>query len=227
MKLEKFEEITGVLTCLTGLRIGSAKTAIGIGEADNPILRHPITRLPYIPGSSLKGKLRSLLEQTYSQESQDKGSPCGCGHCFVCKLFGCNNSKNTNSPSRLIFRDSTLTQSTEESLKESLPGSFSEEKTEIRIDRRTGTAARGAVIPNERVPADSVFNLSISVRLFDKDSAADRREYLDKLAEAFEMLGKDYLGGNGTRGYGKVEVTHVAPDGTQQPMSDYLRGLTW
>jgi CRISPR-associated protein Csm3 len=65
LKLIEHVRITGRIICLTGLRIGGTKDDIEIGGMDNPIIRHPVTREPYIPGSSLKGKLRSMLEYRY------------------------------------------------------------------------------------------------------------------------------------------------------------------
>ena len=62
LRLLKYVPIQGMLTCKTGLRVGGSKEDMAIGGMDNPVIRHPLTKVPYIPGSSLKGKLRSLLE---------------------------------------------------------------------------------------------------------------------------------------------------------------------
>ena len=88
--LKDIVELRGTLKVLgSGLRIGGSKDNPEIGETDSPIIRHPITRLPYVPGSSVKGKIRSLLESKYCQETQRSGKPCGCGCCLGCQLFGC------------------------------------------------------------------------------------------------------------------------------------------
>src|SRR5512147_368166 len=55
--------LEGELHCLTGLHIGAGKGALEIGGADNPVVKDAFG-MPYIPGSSLRGKLRSLLEQS-------------------------------------------------------------------------------------------------------------------------------------------------------------------
>lgn len=220
MKLVDYADISGQIMCETGLKIGGTKETIGIGETDNPIIRHPVTRLPYIPGSSLKGKIRSLLELRYSDDSQRTGNPCACGRCFICELFGCGDAGRSHQPTRLIFRDAPMSKETAEVLGESLPGSYAEVKTEIKMDRKSGKASRGALRQQERVPEGSVFDFSISMRLFAEDDSAKRKNYLSKLAEAFSLLEKDYLGGSGTRGYGKVKITH---DG--KPMSEYLKSL--
>jgi CRISPR-associated protein Csm3 len=220
MKLAGYGSIAGQITCLTGLRIGGTRESVGIGETDNPIIRHPVSRLPYIPGSSLKGKIRSLLEMKYSPYSQETGEPCNCGRCPICELFGCGDARRSTQPTRLIFRDAHLNDKTREELEEALPGTFAEVKTEIRMDRKAGKAAGGALRQQERVPEGAVFDFSISIRLFEEDNESKRKEYMVKLAEAFEMLEKDYLGGSGTRGYGKVKITH-----DDQPMSEYLKSM--
>jgi len=221
MKLEKFEVVEGKLECLTGLKIGGTKESVGVGETDNPIIRHPINRLPYIPGSSLKGKLRSLLELKYSEDSQRTGKPCSCGRCNICSLFGNGDPRNTNEPTRLIFRDAPLSEESKAELEENIPGLYAEVKTEIQMDRKEGKAARGALRQQERVPEGTVFDFSLTMRVFAEDSPDRRKGYLAYLAEAFEMMEQDYLGGNGTRGYGKVKVTHG-----DQSMAEYLRGLS-
>src|SRR3989338_11494456 len=62
MKFIRYKTITGIMQCVSGLRIGGSKDTIEIGGMDNPIIRNPLDKFPYIPGSSIKGKMRSLLE---------------------------------------------------------------------------------------------------------------------------------------------------------------------
>jgi CRISPR-associated protein Csm3 len=204
MKLKEYVEFQGTIVLKEGLRVGGTKEAVGIGETDNPIIRHPITRKPYIPGSSIKGKVRSLLEQKYSPVTQRTGKPCDCGDCFICSLFGCGSASKSNEPSRLIFRDATLVAESEKELEDALPGSFVEVKTEIAMDRNKGRTTQGSLRQQERIPSGAKFDFSFTVRFFEEDNAK-RKEYYTKLSEAFEMLEKDYLGGGGTRGYGQVE----------------------
>lgn len=54
--------IKGEIVCKTGLHIGGSNDNIDIGGTDTVVIRDSVTDLPFIPGSSLKGKLRSLLE---------------------------------------------------------------------------------------------------------------------------------------------------------------------
>lgn len=220
MKLKEFKEVRGTIKCLTGMKIGGTKDAVGIGETDNPIIRHPISRLPYIPGSSLKGKTRSLLEMKYAEDSQRTGRPTQDQDSSIARLYGNGNPSRSTEPTRLIFRDAFLAPDSKKWLQESLPGSFVEVKSEIAMNRREGKTQRGSLREQERVPEATVFELDMTVRLFEEDDNR-RREYFDRLAEAFEMLEKDYLGGNGTRGYGQVEINHE--DGGS--LADYLRKL--
>ncbi len=140
-KLKEILEFRGRLNVLgSGLRIGGSKEVAGIGETDNPIIRHPISNLPYVPGSSVKGKVRSLLESRHCPQTQQNGKPCACGGCLVCQLFGCGESRNIQSPSRLVFRDCQPTEETQRTWEEA--GVSSEVKTEVAIDRNKGIASR-------------------------------------------------------------------------------------
>lgn len=216
MKLLEIRDFRGTLKVVgSGLRIGGSKETLAIGETDNPIIRHPITHLPYVPGSSVKGKIRALLELEHSQDTQKTGLPCTCGECLICQLFGCHRSQNLQSPTRVIFRDCQPTVDTQRTWREA--GVNSELKTEVLIDRNRGLAY-GRIGPRttERVPAGSEFDFAFSLRIFEGDDVA---KFYETLAEGFELLSKDYLGGCGSRGYGHVEI--VAEDGT--PMYTYLR----
>jgi len=214
-KMLEIEDYRGELEVKgSGLRIGGSKEVVGVGETDNPIIRHPITHRPYVPGSSLKGKIRCLLEQKYSERSQATGKPCDCGVCFICKLFGCGESKSLQSPTRLVFRDCQPTEATIRTWEEA--GVDSEIKTEVLIDRNKGNAF-GRIGPRtmERVPAGAKFDFGLTIRFFEGD---DQKELYSLLGEGFSLLEKHYLGGSGSRGYGEVEIKTV--DG--EKFSDYL-----
>ncbi len=221
MKLKDYVEVKGVIILKEGLRVGGTKESVGIGETDNPIIRHPISRRPYLPGSSIKGKVRSLLEQKYSPISQKNGRPCDCANCFICSLFGCGTAAKGNEPPRLIFRDATLTETSAKDLEDALPGSFVEVKTEIAMDRVKGSTRQGSLRQQERIPAGAKFDFSFTMRVFEED-LPKKKEYFGKLAEAFDLIEKDYLGGSGTRGYGQVEFR--VPD-EKHHISEYLRQL--
>lgn len=207
-KLLKHIPIRGQLTCKSGLRIGGSKEEMEIGGMDNPVIRHPLTKVPYIPGSSIKGKLRSLLEYKLGKISAN-GEPCGCAECLVCKVFGPHKRSEHNlGPTRLIARDATMTDGWVKQLdtlrQEGL--NYVEVKSENWIDRRTGVAGRGGLRTQERVPAGAQFEFNISVRIFEGDN---EREILDFIRQGLDMLPQDTLGGSGSRGYGWVELQYT------------------
>ncbi len=209
LKLRKHIRITGKLRCVTGLRVGGSQDDVEVGASDNPILRHPLTKLPYIPGSSIKGKLRSLLEYRYGKVTQD-GRPCGCSRedCLVCTVFGPHlRPMHTLGPSRILVRDASLTAESEQDLyrlqEEGLL--YAEVKKENIVDRRTGVAADRGLRSQERVPAGTEFNFSISLRVFESD---DEDRLVEFVEEGLRLLQDDYLGGSGSRGYGQVSLDY-------------------
>lgn len=215
--LEKHVLISARLLLRSGTKVGGSKEELEIGGTDNPVIRNPLTKEPYIPGSSLKGKLRSLLEYKYGKQGPD-GRPCGCAQpqCPVCTLFGPHFVQNhTLGPSRLIVRDAPLTPESRVALSrlrdEGLP--MVEIKSENIIDRRTGVAAqRGGPRSQERVPSGPpespiAFQLNMSLRVFRGDSEAQHTAWVK---EALSLLERDTLGGSGTRGYGWVKIENLA-----------------
>lgn len=218
----KTEIITIKIKLITGLHIGTGKESGKIGGIDGAVIKNPLTDEPYIPASSLKGKLRCLLE-THCPEIENESKPnvtncdvCSCGGCYVCKYFGCaagsENLQNSNNKSitRFLFRDLEMTEYWKEQLKEYRENGkkFLEEKTEIVINRKTGEAKNGGLRTNERVPAGVEFEGEIVVRLL-KDETKEQAETL--LKKALEYLKSDALGGSGSRGYGQVKVTINPP----------------
>lgn len=213
MKLSKYRTVSGTLTCETGLRIGGSTESIQIGGMDNPIIRHPVTDQPYIPGSSLKGKIRSLLEykhgrrqrsgQPKGQGRRDNGEPCECGECMVCRVFGPHrNPRHNLGPTRALFRDATLTVESLAWLEDAGTG-YAEVKTENMVNRLTGTAEHPRTV--ERIAAGAQFEFEISVRIFDDDNEAEIMAFVE---EGLTLLEQDYLGGSGSRGYGKVSLEY-------------------
>ncbi len=203
MKLYKKIIKKGTLTLISGLHIGDSKDNTEIGGVDSPICRRKDNNEPYIPGSSLKGKMRSLLDIANGIADSTKDSDS-----IIGRLFGTvNNDKAT--PSRLIVRDSFLTEESRKKLEESkhtdMP--YTEVKFENTIDRIKGTASNPRQI--ERVPAGSVFNIEFVINIIassEADATANEQEYLNTLNAAIIMLEDDYLGGSGSRGYGQVKI---------------------
>lgn len=228
LNLKKHITITGNVTCKSGMHIGGSKEDLEIGGMDLPVLRDQVDKVPYIPGSSLKGKLRSLLEYKYDRvgwrfdgrqgklvQNQNSGEPCGCAqgldYCPVCTIFGPHRvSRHGLGPSRIIVRDVIMTEESKAELGKLLEEGlqYSETKTENTINRRTGVAEHPR--PIERVPKGTKFDLNISVRVFEGDDEHKIKGYIQ---EALEMLQQDYIGGSGTRGYGWVEIEDLNFEG--------------
>ncbi|MEW6141533.1 MAG: type III-A CRISPR-associated RAMP protein Csm3 [Chloroflexota bacterium] len=204
-----YTEIKGIIKCKTGLHIGGTKDDIEIGGIDNPVIREPISKQPYIPGSSLKGKLRSLLEKSEGKVYQGGNvHSCQDAKCLICKVFGPGHSRdNVLGPTRIIVRDAFLTEDSAKMLKEKLEigDNFTSYKQEVVIDRNKGSAAGAGPRTMEFVPPGAEFRFNIMVRSFNGE---DVKPFTDFIKKGFEFLKKDYLGGSGSRGYGKVEISY-------------------
>ncbi|MGQ9842558.1 MAG: type III-A CRISPR-associated RAMP protein Csm3 [Spirochaetota bacterium] len=201
-------KIQGIIHLKTGLHIGGGTESIEIGGIDNPVIKDPLTGYPYIPGSSLKGKMRSLLELKYGKYGS-QGEPCKCGgdDCFICKIFGNTNKDSKVGITRAIFRDAFLTEDSKEMLKKRNILA-TEAKVENSINRLKGKAENPRI--SERAIAGLEFNFEIAIRIFKDDK---EEEIFKKMKEAFELLEQDALGGSGSRGYGKIEFKNVKRDG--------------
>ncbi|GAA5818352.1 MAG: type III-A CRISPR-associated RAMP protein Csm3 [Methanobrevibacter sp. CfCl-M3] len=204
--------IKGTIICETGLHIGGSNETIEIGGSDNVIIRDTISGLPFIPGSSLKGKLRYLLELSDKESVQsvikNKGKVADSPDCVVSKIFGTSPDENIEAneknlmKTRLIVRDSFPT---EESIElwengvEILKGA--ELKYENTINRITSAAMPRNM---ERVPKGSKFSFEMILSVYDGDDFN-----LSSLFEAINLLEDSYLGGSGSRGYGKVRFEDI------------------
>jgi CRISPR-associated protein Csm3 len=215
MQLKKISSITGSIRLVTGLHIGEGKDSIEIGGLDQPIIKHPLSGEPYIPGSSFKGKIRSLLEnfkfieRPETREWLMKGKPCGCGEvgCPACTIFGAhsNNQQPELGPSRIIVRDGMLTAEFAERFRSGkLP---MEVKYENIINRVKGIAEHPR--PLERVPAGVAFNLNISFKVFEGDS----KDLLTYVFQGLKLIELDALGGCSSRGSGQVAFENLQCDG--------------
>lgn len=199
-QLVKKIKINTTITLLTGLHIGGSKENVEIGGIDNPVIKLASKKdQPYIPGSSLKGKMRCLLEQVEGAAKIGQS-------CKVNKLFGAIENKKENIESqlsRLIVRDACLTKDSANNIKEcdSLDMPFTECKFENTIDRTTGTTVKGGVRQTERVPAGAEFDVQFIVNIWNDD---DETELLNMLKQGISLIENDYIGGSGSRGYGQV-----------------------
>lgn len=216
MKLKAIRELKGRIICETGLHIGGSTEEIEIGGVDSPIIKHPVTREPYIPGSSLKGKMRSQLEKRYEKYSNNGIEPCNCGdkNCLVCRVFGAHkNPKHSLGPTRLLIRDASLSEETRKEYNQLIEDKgqpYIEKKTENIINRKSGTSDRPRI--QERVPAGAKFDFQLAIQIFDIDERIEDK-IMEFIKEGLLLVEKTYLGGYGSRGSGKVRFIDLTLDG--------------
>ncbi len=207
---EKIGRLTHYLKCtakiklLSGMLVGGQKEGIGIGGIDSPVIKNPITNMPYLPGSTLKGRFRMALELKYNDthtETNGEGpSTDPENDSLVVKMFGSGSPGNKDAePTRCIFRDCYFSAGFEEF-------SHCEEKTEVKMDRYGLNAMKKGNRTSERIPAGAQFDFELMIRIFEKDKEED---FISRLKEAIHILQLEYLGGSGTRGYGKVEFVDL------------------
>jgi len=195
------------ITAETGLHIGGTSEVAKIGGIDNCVIRDSNSNLPYIPGSSLKGKIRNLLERSLGKVSEN-GEVHSCKEiekaekCEICRLFG-----STIGEGRVIFRDFSLTEESKKNLEKirNEKGLDTEIKVENVINRLTSQSTNLRTM--ERVPKGTEFEGEI-VYNFVKKLGQDNflEEDLKNLCAGLKLLQDDYLGGSGSRGYGKVKI---------------------
>lgn len=217
LKISKKIFIRGTITALTGLHIGGSSVAMSIGGADKVVVRNPLTNEPYIPGSSIRGKMRSLLERARGVELKTGAGEGGFSFEIFSdnkpkadagknpatdlgRLFGVSAAETTKEPTRLIVRDAHLSTTSKEKL-ENAPNTdmpMTEVKTEVNIDRITSAANPRQF---ERVPAGAEFEFEFILTLLEGD---DDNKFLNLVREGMELIQHDSLGGHGSRGYGQV-----------------------
>lgn len=203
------KKFTGEIEILSGLHIGGSDTEMHIGGVDNSVIKDPITNEPYIPGSSLKGKIRSLLEYLAGSPVSTDGKPLSASKAKsplemnIVRLFGSSGSDDKNKEfgiSRLVFSDCYLNEESKKFILNSY-GKYTEIKAENSIDRLKGTASDPRF--TERVIRGAVFDFSISMRLLPDDN---EDELIDTFMKGVKLLTYDSLGGSGSRGYGKIGI---------------------
>ena len=216
MKQIGIKKITGKIVVKTGLHIGAGNDTVEIGGIDNPIVRNPFTKEPYIPGSSLKGKMRSLLEWELDKVSSYGGKPCSCGKadCKICRVFGCANDSKTNNkdrgPTRIIVRDAVLADEWSKKYKEDkflADKAVVEEKRENTLNRITAEAVPRSL---ERVAPGVEFNFEIDYRVIDTgDGGKTDEDMFAIVKEGLRLLENDFLGGGGSRGNGQIAFAEL------------------
>ena len=192
-------KITGILQVESGLHIGGNTAFSAIGAVDSPVIRDSSTNMPMIPGSSLKGKMRALLSKAYNDKiAQNPDSDCK----EICSLFGksAKNKDASNGCGRLIFSDMFLKNS--DQLKKKGIVSMTEVKTENAINRLTAVANPRQI---ERVIKGTKFDLDLVYEFVEQFYEND----VELIIEGLKLLELDYLGGSGTRGYGKISFSEM------------------
>ncbi len=194
--------ISGDIILKTGLHVGGTNSSLNIGGPDKFVVRNPIDNKPYIPGSSIKGKMRSLLElmEGTIEKSNNGYGPTKDSQTKAGRLFG--TVGESQQPSRLIVRDAELKSEMDLFKNTDLP--YTESKTEVAIDRITAKANPRTF---ERVPAGAVFNLQMVLNVFSIDN---EKELVKSLEQSIKLLQDDYLGGHGSRGYGQIEISNLS-----------------
>lgn len=184
-------EIKGIVESLTGMHIGGSSQFAAIGAVDSPVIRDVFTDQPMIPGSSLKGKMRTLLARQYNEKQP-------CAHSDddirILRLFGSAKDKKYKT-SRLIFSDMVMANA--EELKEAdIPRT--EVKFENTINRLTAVANPRQI---ERAVKGGQYELSI---IYNVDNVEEMKEDFETFCTGLKLLQFDYIGGHGSRGYGKI-----------------------
>jgi CRISPR-associated protein Csm3 len=231
--------ITFDIVAKTGLHIGGSDVGVEIGGVDKTVIRDKLTNRPYIPGSSLKGKMRSLLEKYKGLKQNQRigqGYIHSCGaeykkddprgkqeyqQCDVCQVFGVPGERGFSTPTRLVVRDTFLSEESTKKLEDAqtdLP--YTEVKTEVSIDRVTSAANPRQM---ERVPAGVVFSggeMVFSLYEGEGCSAQEDLRRLNVLLEAMQLVEDDYLGGLGSRGSGKVAFKNIRVSFRKDPLKE-------
>ena len=226
MQLTAITTIEATLELLTGLRIGAGDAEMHIGGVDNTVVKHPLTQAPYIPGSSLKGKMRSLLEwrsgavreAPLDKRAHDQSQGAQKAEVKrILQLFGVGGGELKDAadfaaelgPTRLSFWDCALCPEWEAQVRDNNQ-MLTEVKSENRINRISGVAEHPR--NTERVPSGARFVFRLSV----KQLSGDDESLLETVLQGLKLIEHDSLGGSGSRGYGKVKFTGLRINGKDQ-----------
>ena len=234
MQLTAIKTLTSEIELLTGLHVGGGDADMHIGGIDNPVIKHPVTQEPYIPGSSLKGKMRSLLEWELGVVGQTEGRPLSYNHFeeltakqkpraeIILKLFGGAPDNKTDTtlvekigPTRLAFWDCSLDPKWVQKMRDkNIP--LTEAKMENSIDRIRGVALNPR--QTERVPAGAKFQFKLTLREHKDDG-----DLLDTILKGLRLIEVSGLGGSGSRGYGKVQFKNLKCEG--ESLDEHMKGI--
>ena len=214
-RLKRIIRVAGTIEVVTGLRIGGSQETMEISGLDNPIIRNPANAEPFIPGSSLKGRMRSLAEWYFGELPEDGNvikpkATARTSHVFGLPARDARGESPADKafrrgPTRLIVRDALLSEASRELFKRGQP--LTEVKSENSINRLTSMANPR---PMERVLPGVTFDVEILYRVFDVEGdggAADERLFDEVVLTALALVEADALGGGSSRGNGKIRFS--------------------
>lgn len=211
-KLTGIYRISGEIRLETGLHIGGDEGVIEIGGNDNPIVRDITTGNPYIPGSSLKGKMRYLLEWYTGRVSKDgkvydgKNLSRENENDLLLNVFGGTAGGNgRKGPTRITVKDIFLSEDSEKEVKrmKERTGTDTELKTENSINRLDSSANPRNL---ERVPRNLVFDLKINFKVLNIDKKDEIKKIIKEGLKLVEIEG---LGGSVSRGSGQIKFENL------------------
>jgi len=203
MRIIETKKITGTIKVETGLRVGGSAETMEISGIDNPIIRNPADNMPFLPGSSIKGKMRSLLEW-HLGEVPDGGNVLKADpNSKTAKVFGSTADKG-RGPTRLIVRDAHITNEYKDKFIEE-GKQLTEVKSENSINRLT---AKANPRPMERVVPGVTFDCEFLFRIIDLGDGGkeDTELFNDVVLLGLALLEQDALGGCGSRGCGRISL---------------------
>ena len=235
MKLSAIKKLDGKITLKSGLHIGSGNMEMHIGGTDSPVIKHPHTLEPYIPGSSLKGKVRSLLEMESGlmiytdgdvvssgilQKNEVKNNKDLTAKCIeILKIFGSSGADKEDEtglgPTRVSFADCYLDDAWRQKARDNR-WLLTEEKSENVINRIKGTAEHPRFI--ERVPEGTQFKFVVTFKILQD---GDDNLFDTALLRGLKLLEMDALGGSGSRGYGRMSFEF-----SDKAMNDKFKALS-
>ncbi|MFP4459575.1 MAG: type III-A CRISPR-associated RAMP protein Csm3 [Candidatus Zixiibacteriota bacterium] len=235
----RYHKITGEIEVLTGLHIGCKVDSAKIGSFDNAVVRMKKfiddmeVDIPYIPGSSLKGKMRYLIEKNlgllhFRDPSQPyvglptiikNARPKSFHESLIVNLFGTPEERWQFGPTRLLFRDSLINANQERKF---ITGEFRTEiKTEAAIQRDTGHSYQPR--PIERVPAGIKFDMEMILRTIDEKDEGNLEKYIELIKLGLYLIELDYIGGGGSRGSGKVRFNNIKIDDKEISIKEEIK----
>ncbi|HXG66325.1 MAG TPA: type III-A CRISPR-associated RAMP protein Csm3 [Blastocatellia bacterium] len=217
LRKEKQRKITGQIQLLSGMRIGGSDTLLEIGgvDAGQTCIKHPVTYKPYIPGSSLKGKMRSEMEKKlgrfrrFTRDGKEVYEPCDCAQCMVCRAFGPHKVVEHNlGPTRLLVRDCPV-----------IKGGEFEIKSSTAINRKTNAALGGSLRTEERVVEGSEFDFRLDLQIWSNDGECRYGDWrgeqalIEFVKDCLRLVEQTGIGAGTSKGSGQIRFINLNLDG--------------